>query len=541
MSWFDNLNLRAKLFLSFGASGAILVAAILYCLLEIRAVKQDVDELTGNTVPSLRVVGEISQLRLRYRVRSLEYMMASPEEQQKMLASMADLDDKLQDALKRYGPLAGTPAEKETLAQAVQAATDYRATVGEAVKLVQAGKADEAQGLRRTKWVQIANGFRDLTDKLATINTENAAAVSKEASAAVDHATVGGLVALVGGTVAAVVIALMVAALISKRLTAAVAMAQRIAGGDLQETSAVPGSDEIGKLVVAMQQMRNALHGAISRIYTGAETVATASHQLAATSTSMKQSTDVQSESAAAIAANIEELTVSINQMADITRDCAHLAGESDSQAQRGKETTEQLVVQMGQVAKVVDGTAQQIAMLENESEKISQIVSVIKGIADQTNLLALNAAIEAARAGDQGRGFAVVADEVRTLSERTAKSTQEISDTVSAIREAIRAVVAEVGEGVTLSGEGVSKARTAGDAIGQMREIVRQVAEMVGSIDAALREQSSAATDIAQKVEKISLQAQETSNAGTETSAAAEELDNIAHEMQAAVSGFRI
>jgi methyl-accepting chemotaxis protein len=232
---------------------------------------------------------------------------------------------------------------------------------------------------------------------------------------------------------------------------------------------------------------------------------------------------------------------VSIERVADVTRDGANLAVESRKEALYGREITEQLVSQIGRVADFIESTANRIGTLKSESEKISQIVKVIKDIADQTNLLALNAAIEAARAGEHGRGFAVVADEVRTLSEKTAASTQEISATVSAIQRSIAEVVGNVGEAVSLSGDGVAKAKVTGEAIGNMQEITQKVAKIVEEIASALREQSAASTDVAQRVERIAAQAEETSNASGQTSSAASRLDGIAQEMQAVVAGFRV
>jgi methyl-accepting chemotaxis protein len=541
MTWFDNLSLRAKLLLNFAVSGGFLVLAILYCLVQIQQIKSNIAQLTNDNVPSLKGAGEISQLRLRYRVRSLEFMMAGADEQAKMMKSMAELDESLSKALKNYEALAFSDEEKQTLKEAILAASDYRSSVNDAIAMLQAGKVEEAQALRKTQWVKAANRFRDQTDKLTKLNSEAANTASKEAQDAVQRAIFGGVLALVTGIALALTAAIYIASRISGRLNNAVNIAGRIAGGDLGNWEGTPANDEIGKLLDSMQKMQAALHAAIIRIRSSSEMVATSADQLARSSEAVRQSTDIQSESASAIAANIEQLTVSINHVAEITRDGATQAADSDLQASNGRVITDQLVDQITRIAEVVNKAATQIRTLESESDKIANVVGVIKDIADQTNLLALNAAIEAARAGEHGRGFAVVADEVRTLSERTAKSTQEIADTVSSIRQAIVVVVAEVEEGVKLSEEGVIKANSTGETIAQMQEIAHRVAAMVNDIDVSLREQSVAATDVAQKVEKISIQAEETSNASGQTSIAAEQLDGIAHEMQLAVSGFRV
>ena len=199
------------------------------------------------------------------------------------------------------------------------------------------------------------------------------------------------------------------------------------------------------------------------------------------------------------------------------------------------------MIERIGSVAQVIRGAAEQIDRLEGESEKISNIVGVIKDIADQTNLLALNAAIEAARAGEQGRGFAVVADEVRKLSERTAVSTGEIATTIGAIQQSTHDVVAEVRQGVALVDAGVVDAREAGEAIASLQEMARKVAQIVAEVDEALHEQASASNDVAKKVEEVATQAEEATSIAQQTSLAAESMSQTAHGLQQLVARFRI
>ena len=106
MGWFDNLSLRAKLLINFVVSGGVLVAAVIFCIVQINAVGRDTDALAKNWLPSAQAAGEISQLRLRYRVRSLEYLLTeSDEERGKMEKSLNELDALLGAALKKYEPL----------------------------------------------------------------------------------------------------------------------------------------------------------------------------------------------------------------------------------------------------------------------------------------------------------------------------------------------------------------------------------------------------------------------------------------------------
>jgi len=542
MSWFDNLSLRYKLLINFLASGGVLIVAVIICITQIQSVGKDTEEIAGNWLPSVQAVGEISQLRLRYRVRSLEYMLpGSAEEKAKIASSLGKLDESLQEALKAYEKLISSEQERQIYQEAVKAVGGYKSAVEKAIALATAGDEEGAQQLRRTEWVATANALRDKTDELAKLNRDGADHASASARAQVNTAFVGGVSALVAGIVLALIVSYLIARRMGNQLDAAVVAARRIATGDLRGELPRVGQDEVGKLVGAVGDMQQSLRSAMGETLTSAEQILEASKSLNHAVSLIDQSASVQSSAASAIAANVEELTVSINHVSDNTNEASRLANASDEQAERGNQSISALIGQINQVAGVVRNAANQIQELKLESEKISSIVAVIRDIADQTNLLALNAAIEAARAGETGRGFAVVADEVRKLAERTAVSTGEISSMVAAIQQSTGHVVSGVAQGVELADSSVELAQQAGESIAQLRQMAQQVAEVVREVDNGLREQSTASTDVAVKIEQIATQSEEASAIAHETSQAASSMDQTAHRMQEIVGRFKI
>ncbi len=542
MGWFDNLGLRGKLLVNFLVSGGLLVAALVFSLFLIRGIGTVANEVSQVWVPSLQASAKLSELRLRYRVRSLEYMLpGSAAEKEKIEASLRELDGLVQSELKAYESLISSEDERAVVQTLVKAVAAYRAVVEEAIALSKAGREEEAQQLRRTKWVQEANRVRDQTDALLKINRTGADRAAEQSASAVALATQSSLVALVLGVALALLASYLVAQRMTKRLESAVDTARRVAGGDLQGGLPATAGDEIGRLAAAMGEMQQSLRSAMGETRVGAERTLEASRQLNHAVQQMNQSASIQSGAASAIAANVEELTVSINVVSGNTGEAARLARDSDGQARDGHAAIEQLVGQIGQVAQVVKDAAERIAELKSESEKISSIVAVIREIADQTNLLALNAAIEAARAGEQGRGFAVVADEVRKLAERTALSTGEIAQMVGAIQQSTGQVVAGVGQGVELVDGSVAYAHQAGEAIARLREMAQRVAELIGDVDTALREQSAASTEVAKKIEDIATQSEEATAIAGETSRAADSLTQTAHGLQQVVGRFRL
>ena len=542
MGWFDDLSLRGKLFINFLLSGGVLIAAVVFCLLQIKSVGNATDEIARNWLPSVQAAGEISQLRLRYRVRSLEYMLpGSDAEKEKIEKSLVDLDGELNAALKKYEPLVSSDAEKKAYEQAVKGSAAYHATVVEAIALAKSGKNEEAQQLRRTTWVKEANYVRDQTDALMKLNREGSDRASADAASSVAAAMKGGMAALVIGGLLALACSFLISQRISSRLNEAVRVAREVAGGDLTVGLPPPSGDEVGKLLGAMGEMQASLRNALRETTGSAQAILDASKGLNEAVSQIEISAGIQSSASSAIAANVEQLTVSINIVADNTGEAASVARESDAQANEGHRAIEQLIAQINEVATVVRTSAEQIDRLKSDSEQISNIVAVIKDIADQTNLLALNAAIEAARAGEAGRGFAVVAYEVRKLSERTALSTGEISQMVGTIQDSTGKVVEEVSRGVTLVDSSVSYAEQAGESIARLREMAQRVAELVGDVDGALREQSAASTEVAKKIEDIATQAEEANAIAHETAQASESMSNTAHGMQALVSRFKV
>jgi methyl-accepting chemotaxis protein len=542
MGWFDNLSLRYKLLINFFASGGILIAAIVFSIFEIRSAGEDIDALAGNSLPSIQAIGEISELRLRYRVRSLEYMLPdTPEAKAKLAKDLDKLDGLLREAFAKYEKLLSSDKEREVYKAAIQAADGYKASVDKAVALVVAGDEAAAQQLRKTDWVKAANLLRDRTNELTEINRQASDETSLSSRNDLEAGLKAAIAALIGGALMALLVSYVIAQRMGGQLDGAVAATERIAGGNLTGEVPVGGKDEIGKLLRAVANMQLALREAIGESLRGAAQVLEASKSLNHSVQMIDESSSIQSSAASAIAANVEQLTVSINHVSDSTTEAARLAGESDEQANRGHDAIDALIERINQVADVVRNASGQIEELKAESEKISSIVSVIRDIADQTNLLALNAAIEAARAGESGRGFAVVADEVRKLAERTSVSTGEIGKMVSAIQQSTGQVVGGVAQGVQLADSSVDLAQQAGSAIAQLRTMAQQVAEVIRDVDNGLREQSTASTDVAVRIEQIATQSEEASAIAHETSQAAETLDSTARQLQAAVARFRI
>ena len=299
--------------------------------------------------------------------------------------------------------------------------------------------------------------------------------------------------------------------------------------------------DELGTSGDAFNRLLDRLQTNLVSIAADTTAVASAAHEMATTAEQVATASNQQAEAASGMAATVEQMTVSINHVADRATETSRLAKESGRLSSEGERVIGETTREIENISIAVHEAADSIHGLEAQSQKIANVVQVIKDVAEQTNLLALNAAIEAARAGEQGRGFAVVADEVRKLAERTSTSTQEIATTIDAMRIGASSAVGNMGTVVEKVACGVSRANEANETMRQIGEGSRIATGMVEEIAEAIREQGTATNSIATQVERIAQMSEECSAAAASSAKAASELDGKAGEMQQIISAYRL
>ena len=327
---------------------------------------------------------------------------------------------------------------------------------------------------------------------------------------------------------------------ISRPLARAVDVTKRVAEGDLTQHIEAQSGDEVGQLLMALDGMSTHLRQMVSEIDSGIRGLAIDAHRLSQSSEAVAASSGQQSSAATTMAATVEEMTTSIQQVANHAESCRTLAESSGAVSDRGIEVINRAVQSMSLIAQTVGHSSSAVAKLGDESQQISHIVNVIREIADQTNLLALNAAIEAARAGEAGRGFAVVADEVRKLAERTTQSTQEITHMVENIQQGANHAVDSMQKGEKQVDDGVSLASEAGSRINAIKVGADDVSVAVAGISDALREQNAATQEIARNVEHIAQQAEQNYQQAKATAETAQGMEALSTELRTSIARFR-
>ncbi|QOY96600.1 HAMP domain-containing protein [Massilia sp. UMI-21] len=307
--------------------------------------------------------------------------------------------------------------------------------------------------------------------------------------------------------------------LVSRAIAAPVARAAAMLGeiadghGDLTARMPVESGDEIGRLAGAFNRFVSSLNRTMSEVRDSTDAIAGASSEIAAGNQHLSSRTEAQASSLEETAAAMEELTSTVRQNADNARQANQLVLTASSQAEQGGRVVDAVVATMGTISE--------------GSRKIADIISVIDGIAFQTNILALNAAVEAARAGEQGRGFAVVASEVRNLAQRSANAAREI-------KELIKHSVERVEEGARLVDD-------AGATMGGIVQAVQRVADLMGEIDSASREQSQGIGQVNQSIAAMDDVTQQNAALVEEAAAAAGALEDQAAKLAQVVGAFRL
>ncbi|MCU1724938.1 methyl-accepting chemotaxis protein [Pseudomonas sp. 5P_5.1_Bac1] len=292
--------------------------------------------------------------------------------------------------------------------------------------------------------------------------------------------------------------------------------------------------DELGRLAVAANTLRDFLADTVGRLQDNAGELESASGELRTLAGGMARGTDDQFQRTDQVATAMHEMSATAQEVARHAAEAARAADDADHSAQAGEQVMQATIDTISRVNREIAGTAGVIRHLEQDSARIGKVLEVIRGIAEQTNLLALNAAIEAARAGEAGRGFAVVADEVRNLAQRTASSIAEINQIISAVQSGAVEAVKAIEAGQAQSEEGAEQVQRAGDMLKRITLAVEEIRDMNRQIATAAEEQTSVAEDISRNLVEITRIATDNQGAVQRTERAGHRLHELSGQLGA-------
>jgi methyl-accepting chemotaxis protein len=517
LTYFHQMKIGTKLSLGFGLLISFLLGLSVYASVAMSGIRNDVVSLNDDRMVKIDLLSEIKD-NANVGARAVRNLVLSAD-----AAEMQAEAKRIRDAAAAIDSRTTTLTEtirsgegKARLAAMEEARRPYAAALARVVELGLAGRDEDATRMLLKEVRPLQSGYFKAVDTAVEFQQQAARDTGHAVKDAVGRAiliftVLTGLAMVVGSLIAFVITRGLIRQLGAEPRTVT-DLAKNVADGDLS-VDIIVRSGDTKSLMASMKVMRDSLSSVVFNVRQNAESVATASAQIAQGNHDLSQRTEEQASALEETAASMEQLSSTVKQNADNAAQANQLALSASDVASEG--------------GKVVDRVVDTMRGINESSQRIADIISVIDGIAFQTNILALNAAVEAARAGEQGRGFAVVAAEVRNLAQRSAGAAKEIKSLISTSVERVE-------QGTTLVDQ-------AGTTMTEIVSSIRRVTDIVSEISAASAEQSAGVGQVGEAVTQMDQATQQNAALVEESAAAAESLRQQAQHLVEAVAVFKL
>ncbi|OWQ86913.1 methyl-accepting chemotaxis protein [Roseateles aquatilis] len=514
-----NLSIRGKLLLTFAGLAFVV---LLVSLLSVRSLAS----ANGRFTDHVKGIGNRAALASHVRTavdrraiaaRNL-VLVSQPRdrdmERALVLAAHADVGRYL-SALKTATAQAGhaDATALDLVARIDKVEQSYGPVALDIVDLALRGKKEEAIVKMNDECRPLLAALSQATEDFAKFTAAHEARLVQEAESAYELQRDVLIAASLVAVIAAAAAGWLVTQSITQSMAQAVKVAEAVADGDLTVKVSLARTDEVGKLFRALSRMNVSLTEIVARVRMNSEGIATASTQIATGSADLSLRTEQQASSLQQTASTMDQLSSTVRHTAANASQADQLAVDARAVADEGGAV----------VAQVVDT----MRHINDSSQRIAEIISVIDSIAFQTNILALNAAVEAARAGEHGRGFAVVAEEVRTLARRSGEAAKEIEGLISRSVEHV--------------GQGSKLVELAGQTMQSIVSSVKGVSDIVREISTASAEQSVGVSQVGGSISNLDQVTQQNAALVQQSAVAAESLRQRAGGLVEAVSVFKI
>jgi len=538
------MKIRTKVFLPALGSIAMLLMLGIVSISGMRTLQQALDDVTEKGMHHTLTLNDASSRLLEANLSAYRMfaMMESFDEARIKTETAATLGlaDSAIKTLAEMGKRTDIePDEKQALDSLAEPLAKYRKAIVQAIDM---GTGDLAAGTGMMhaadkRFLQINGAL----DKLINQQKLEADKLIGDAAAQGNRNVMASITVFVVGLFSAVIVSFILAGKIVAPLLEAIRTARAVAGGDLTNRIDSRHRDETGDLLRALAEMQTNLRGLIGEISTSAQQTAASCGTMSSALQRINQSVLGQNEATNAVAAAVEQMSVSISNISENATHALEADRKSAELASGGVTVIQSASGEMVKISTTVQDAARVIEQVGQQTNEISSIVSAIREVADQTNLLALNAAIEAARAGETGRGFAVVADEVRKLAEKTSRSSEEIRTVIEAVQQSSGQAVVNIRQVVSQMETTVGYAANARESIEHIQQGARQSEGYAQEISITLNEQSSSSQLIATQIEGITRMSDENAHSVTSARQAMGDIEEKSRALDAAVSRFRI
>jgi len=545
MNVLNNLGLRTKIALPFLITAIALVIVGAFSVLTARNLVSDTDDIATTYLPSVSEI--LNGDRDLYQALVAQMTLVDQAFNSEDTAdSLNDFNENAEQARRRYQEsaerLKGTGISDVT--QGFSSTFDrWEMSARRVIDLARNGDPDEARSLAASETGPLFDQLRNFYDQAGAHADEQAQKRSSEASA---EGTSSSATILTITLIAIILSALLFTTFLKLIIQSISALRKQLDNiaqgeGDLTKRIPVEVEDDLGRLAISFNKVLENLQGMIGSIQSLSRDLGQGAAELASAANDNNEGVTRQTDSISMVATAINEMQSAIEEVAGNASRAAEITREAETKGNNSAQIIRSSSKQVHRLAAQISKAVEVIRKLSADSDNITSVLDVIRGIAEQTNLLALNAAIEAARAGEQGRGFAVVADEVRTLAQRTQQSTEDIQTMITSLQTGVSDVVNVMETGSKEAAETEKLATEAEQELQAILEAISNITDVNTSVASATEEQTQVIDEINRSITDINDLAAASAERSQAIDGISKSLESYATELEKQTGRFRV